>query len=285
MTATTSLAPLLQSFFTSRLMRQKQASPHTVCSYRDTFRLLLRFLGKKLRKSPSCLLLDDVEAPSIVAFLDELEALRGVSPRSRNLRLTAIRSFFRYVAFESPTHAGQIQRVLAIPAKRYQRTLIAFLIRPEVEALLQAPDLTTWSGRRDHALILLALQTGLRLSEIIAVKREDLSFGTGAHVRVLGKGRKERCTPLARRTTEVLKQWLKEPPRGNEGLLFTNACGGRFSPDGVQYIVAKHVAATAVACPSIAREAGDATRLSPHGGNGVTSGRRGSNSDRLVAGT
>jgi integrase len=137
--------------------------------------------------------------------------------------------------------------------------LIAFLTRPEVEALLQAPDLTTWSGRRDHALILLALQTGLRLSEIIAVKREDLIFGTGAHVRVLGKGRKERCTPLARRTTEVLKQWLKEPPRGNEGLLFTNACGGRLSPDGVQYIVAKHVAATAVACPSIAEK-----RVTPH---------------------
>ena len=259
MTATTSLAPLLQSFFTNRLMRQKQASPHTVCSYRDTFRLLLRFLEKKLRKPPSRLLLDDVEAPSIVAFLDELEARRGVSPRSRNLRLTAIRSFFRYAAFESPTHAGQIQRVLAIPAKRYQRTLIAFLTRPEVEALLQAPDLTTWSGRRDHALILLALQTGLRLSEIIAVKGEDLIFGTGAHVRVLGKGRKERCTPLARRTTEVLKQWLKEPPRGNEGLLFTNACGGRLSPDGVQYIVAKHVAATAVACPSIAEK-----RVTPH---------------------
>lgn len=144
--------------------------------------------------------------------------------RSRNLRLTAIRSFFRYVAFELPTHAGQIQRVLSIPAKRYQRTLVAFLARPEVEALLQVPDLTIWSGRRDHALMLLALQTGLRLSEIIALNRDDLIFGVGAHVRALGKGRKERCTPLAKRTAEVLKQWLKEPPRGNERLLFTNAC-------------------------------------------------------------
>ncbi len=259
MKAAVSLAPLLQSFFTSSLIQQKQASPHTIGSYRDTFRLLLRFLEKKLRKPPSRLLFDDVEAPVIVAFLDELEARRGLSPRSRNLRLTAIRSFFHYAAFELPTHAGQIQRVLAIPAKRYVRTLIAFLTRPEVEALLQAPDLTSRSGRRDHALMLLALQTGLRLSEIIALKREDLIFGTGAHVRVLGKGRKERCTPLTRRTTEVLKQWLKEPPRGKEGLLFTNACGGRLSPDGVQYIVAKHVAATAVACPSIAQK-----RVTPH---------------------
>jgi site-specific recombinase XerD len=153
--------------------------------------------------------------------------------------------------------------VLAIPAKRYQRTLIAFLTRPEVEALLQAPDLTTWFGRRDHALMLLALQTGLRLSEIIALNVEDLVedllFGTGAHVRVLGKGRKERCTPLARRTKEVLKQWLKEPPRGKERPLFTNAYGGRLSPDGVQYIVAKHVAATAVVCPSLAQK-----RVTPH---------------------
>ena len=259
MTVAADLAPLLQRFFTSRLIRQKQASPHTICSYRDTFRLLLRFLEKKLRKAPSRLLLDDLEAPLIVAFLDELEAQRDLSPRSRNLRLTAIRSFFRYVAFELPTHAWQIQRVLSIPAKRYQRTLVAFLARPEVEALLQAPDLTLWSGRRDHALMLLALQTGLRLSEIIALNRDDLIFGVGAHVRVLGKGRKERCTPLAKRTAEVLKQWLKEPPRGNEKLLFTNACGGRLSPDGVQYIVAKHVAATSVVCPSLAEK-----RVTPH---------------------
>ncbi len=253
-----SLAPLLQAFFTNRLIRQKQASPHTICSYRDTFRLLLRFLEKRLRKPPSRLTWDDVDAPLIVAFLDELEQHRSISPRSRNLRLTAIRSFFRYVSFELPSHAGQIQRILAIPGKRYPRRLVGFLSRQEADALLQAPSLATWSGQRDRTLILLALQTGLRLSEMIALKREDLVLTTGAHVRVIGKGRKERCTPLAKPTVVALKEWLKQPARGEE-LLFTNACGARLSPDGVQYILAKHVTAASVGCPSLAKK-----RVTPH---------------------
>src|SRR5260370_41822907 len=206
-----SFAPLLQSFFTGRLMQQKQASPHTICSYRDTFRLLLRFLEKKLRKPPSRLVLDEVGAPLIVAFLDELEEERKISPRSRNLRLTAIRSFFRYLAFEVPTHSGQIQRVLAIPGKRFSQALVGFLSRPEAEALLRAPSSATWSGRRDHALMLLALQTCLRLSELTGLRRDDLSLTAGAHVRVVGKGRKERCTPLAKRNVSVLKEELNEP--------------------------------------------------------------------------
>jgi site-specific recombinase XerD len=255
----TSFAPLLQSFFTSRLIQQKQASPHTIGSYRDTFRLLLKFLEKRLRKTPSRLTLDEVRAPVIVAFLDELEETRKISARSRNLRLTAIRSLFRYLAFEVPTHSGQIQQVLAIPGKRFRQALVGFLSRPEAEALLRAPNLATWSGRRDHALMLFALQTGLRLSELIAVRTDDMSLRAGAHVRVVGKGRKERCTPLAKRTVAVLKEWLKAPERGSESLVFTNARGGRLSPDGVQYIVAKHVTAASASCPTLATK-----RVTPH---------------------
>jgi site-specific recombinase XerD len=257
-TAATALAPLLQAFFTNRLIREKQVSPHTISSYRDTFRLLLRFLEKQVRKPPSRLGLDDVQAPLIVAFLDELEKQRRISARSRNLRLTAIRSFFRYVSFELPSHAGQIQRVLAIPGKRHPRRLVGFLSRQEATALLKEPNSATWSGKRDRTLILLALQTGLRLSEITALRRDDLVLTTGAHVRVMGKGRKERCTPLAKPTVAALKQWLREPTRGKE-LLFTNARGGQLSSDGVQYILAKHVVAASLACPSLAKK-----RVTPH---------------------
>ncbi len=252
-------AALLQTFFTDRLMQQKQASPHTICSYRDTFRLLLRFLEKKLQKPPSRLMLNEIEAPLIVAFLHELEEMRKISPRSRNLRLTAIRSFFRYLAFEVPTHSGQIQRVLAIPSKRFSQTLVAFLSRQEAEALLRAPSLVTWYGRRDYALILLALQTGLRLSELTSLRRDDLILTTGAHVKVLGKGRKERCTPLTKRTVTVLKEWLKEPARDAGNLVFTNARGSQLSADGLQYIVAKHTAAASTYCPSLTKK-----RVTPH---------------------
>lgn len=259
MIVATDFAPLLQRFFSDRLIRQKDASSHTISSYRDTFRLLLKFLEKRLRKPPSRLLFEELQAPLIVAFLDELEAVRKISARSRNLRLTAVRSFFGYAAFELPTHAAQIQRILAIPGKRYPRTLVNFLSREEAEALLKVPNLASWSGRRDCALMLLTLQTGLRLSELITVRRGDLALKTGAHVRVLGKGRKERCTPLAKRTIAVLKQWLREPARGTTDLVFTNARGGQLSADGVQYIVAKHVTAASVGCPSLASK-----RVTPH---------------------
>ena len=164
MNAAPNFATLLEGFFTRRLMNQRRASPHTIASYRDTFRLLLRFAQQRLRKAPSDLALADVDAPLVLAFLDEQEQRRGASARTRNLRLTAIHSFFRYVAFESPAHAAQVQRVLAIPSKRFTRTLVSYLTRAEVDALLAAPDRSSWSGRRDHALILLAVQTGLRLS-------------------------------------------------------------------------------------------------------------------------
>ena len=253
------LAPLLQSFFTTRLIQQKQVSPHTISSYRDTFRLLLKFLSRKLRRTPSDLCLEHIDAPTIAAFLHELERESKISARTRNLRLSAVRSFFRHVAFEVPSQAANIQQVLAIPGKRYTRRLVDFLTRPEAEALLAAPNVTTPSGRRDHALILLALQTGLRLSELISLSREDLSLQAGAHVRVIGKGRKERCTPLAKRTVAVMKSWLTEPWCGESDRLFSSARGAKLSPDGVQYIVAKHARAARAKCASLAKK-----RVTPH---------------------
>jgi site-specific recombinase XerD len=251
MTTTTNLAPLLERFFTQRLMQQRQASPHTLSSYRDTFRQLLIFAQQRLHQPPSRLNVEQIDAPLIVAFLDDLENQRGLSVRSRNLRLTAIHSFFRYAAFERPTHAAQIQRVLAIPSKRFTRTLVSFLSRPEVDALLAAPDRRTWSGRRDYAFILTAVQTGLRLSEITGLKRGDLVLDAGAHVRVIGKGRKERCIPLAKATRAVLKTWLQEPPRGNGDVLFPSARGQRLSVHGVQYLLNKHRLVAGKVCGSL----------------------------------
>jgi site-specific recombinase XerD len=251
MTTATSLAPLLERFFTQRLMQQRQASPHTVSSYRDAFRQLLLFAQQRLHQPPSRLTIEQIDAPLIVAFLDDLEHQRGVSVRSRNLRLTALHAFFRYAAFELPTHAAQIQRVLAIPSKRFTRTLVSFLNRPEVDALLAAPEHSTWSGRRDYAFILTAVQTGLRLSEMTGLKREDLIFGTGAHVHVIGKGRKERCIPLAKPTRAVLQTWLQEPPRGNGDVLFPSARGQRLSVHGVQYLLNKHRLVAGKACGSL----------------------------------
>lgn len=250
-TTATSLAPLLERFFTQRLMQQRQASPHTISSYRDSFRLLLKFAQQRLHTPPARLTFEAIDAPLIAAFLDHLEKHRGLTARSRNLRLTAIHSFFRYVAFEAPDHAAQIQRVLAIPNKRFTRTQVHFLTRPEVKALLAAPDQRTWFGRRDHAFLLTAAQTGLRLSEMTGMTRKDITLSTGAHVRVIGKGRKERCVPLAKATVAVLKTWLREPSRGDGQVLFPNARGTRLSPDGVHYLLVRHVEAATKICPSL----------------------------------
>lgn len=256
---TVSLAPLLQRFFTDRLLRQKQASPHTICSYRDTFRLLLRFLDRRLGRPPSRLALEDIDAPLIAAFLSQLENERGIASRTRNLRLTAIRSFFRYISFEVPERGAQIQRILAIPAKREQRSLVTFLDRREMDALLAAPDRSTWLGRRDHALLLLAMQTGLRLSELTGLRNIDFSFDIGANVRVVGKGRKERCTPLTKSTSGVLKKWLQEASPGDHDIVFPSARGGRLSSDGVQYLLRKHMEIARKSCPSLANK-----KVSPH---------------------
>ena len=251
MTTPASLAPLLERFFTDRLMQQRQASPHTVSSYRDTFRQLLKFTQQRLHKTPSNLTFEQIDASLIVGFLDHLEKNHGLSIRSRNLRLTAIHSFFRYAALEAPDHSAQIQRVLAVPSKRFTRTLVRFLSRPEVNALLAAPNRGTWSGRRDHAFILTAAQTGLRLSEMTGLQRQDILLATGAHVRVIGKGRKERCTPLAKTTVSVLKSWLREWQRGSQQTVFPNARGERLTVHGVQYMLSKHSAAASKVCPSL----------------------------------
>ena len=251
MTGATSLAPVLERFFTQRLMQQRQASPHTIRSYRDTFCQFLVFAQQRLRRHPSRMAFEQIDAPLVADFLENLETQRGLSVRSRNLRLAAIHSFFRYAAFELPTHAAQIQRVLAIPSKRFTRKQVSFLNREEVDALLAAPNNGTWSGRRDHAFILTAVQTGLRVSEITALKRQDLTLGCGAHLRVVGKGRKERCTPLAKPTQAVLRNWPREPPRSNEDVLFPSARGRRLTVDGVQYILNKHRKAASMACPSL----------------------------------
>jgi site-specific recombinase XerD len=251
MSAPIGLATLLERFFTQRLMQQRQASAHTIGSYRDTFRLFLKFAQQRLHTPPADLQFEQIDAPLIVAFLDHLERERAISVRSRNLRLTAIHSFFRYAAFELPTHAAQIQRVLAIPSKRFTRALVRFLIRPEVDALIAAPDRRTWFGRRDHAFILTAVQTGLRLSEITALTINDVVFGTGAHVRVIGKGRKERCTPLAKSTAAVLQAWLRDPARGDGSLVFPNVHGKRLSVHGVKYMLTKHATTAATMCPSM----------------------------------
>ena len=251
---------LLESFFTKRLIAQRRASPHTIGSYRDTFRLLLQFAEKRLGKAPSRLTLEDLQAPFLGVFLDNLESTRSNGARSRNLRLTAVRSFFRYIALEVPQHAALIQRVLTIPNKRQSRPLVGFLTRPEIDALLVAPDRNTWLGRRDHALLLTVIQTGLRLSEITSTRQQDISLGKGAHIRCEGKGRKERCTPLAKSTVIVLKAWIREQGEDDgTRVLFPTMRGGRLSADAVQHLVRKYAALAQKTCPSLATK-----RVSPH---------------------
>lgn len=256
---TPTLPALLERFFTDRLIRQRHVSPNTVASYRDTFRLLLVFIQKHLGKEPSSLNLEDIDAILVGAFLDDLEANRSISPRTRNLRLTAIRSFFRFVSYEEPAHSAQIQRVLAVPSKRQDKAIVHFLTRLEIEALLKAPDQSTWIGRRDHTLLLLAVQTGLRLSELIGLDRASVVLGIGAHVHCLGKGRKERCTPLTRNVSMAVQAWLKEPAKFDSKVLFSTRQGQRLSADTVQYIVAKYAAVARQHCPSLKHK-----RITPH---------------------
>ena len=259
MTPAVSFASVLTRFFTQRLIQQRHASSHTVGSYRDTFRLLLRFTKTRTGKDPSNLAWQDVDAPLVSAYLDDLENRRGITARTRNLRLTAIRSLFKYAAFELPEHAEQIQRVLAIPCKRCMHRQVGYLNRPEVDALFAAPDQGNWPGRRDYAWLLLAVQSGLRLSELTGLTRDDVFLDIGAHVRVMGKGRKERCTPLTKQTVAVLQAWLQEPARGNGQIVFPNRAGGRLSNDGVQYLLAKHVDRARQTCQSLRDK-----RVSPH---------------------
>ncbi len=259
MKASADFAGLLQAFFTDRLMRQRRASPHTIASYRDTFRLLLRFAHRRIGKPPAKLAIPDLDAPLLGAFLDHLENERGNCARSRNARLAALRSFFRYVAFEEPIYSGQIQRVLAMPSQRGDRKPIEFLTRSEIETLVAAPDCRSWSGRRDRTLLLLMVQTGLRVSEVTGLRCADVVLDHGAHVRCRGKGRKERCTPLRKDAVAALRSWLRERQATPAEALFPAARTGPLSRDGVAYLLAKHVATARRSCPSMRRK-----RISPH---------------------
>jgi len=253
------LPALLESFFTDRLMRQRQASPHTIASYRDTFCLLLQFAQKRLQKPPSNLTVPELDTPLLGAFLDHLERERGNSARSRNVRLAAIHSFFRYVALHAPEHSAVAQRVLAMPSKRYLRRPIAFLTAVEVDALLAAPNLTTWSGRRDRAILMLAVKTGLRAAELTGLHCQDIVFGAGAHVRCDGKGRKTRCTPLGKDTVLVLRNWMRERQGPPSEPLFPSTRGTALSHDALQYLLNKHLTAARQRCPSLTRK-----RVTPH---------------------
>ena len=247
----TALAPILQAFFTDRLARQRHASTHTIAAYRDTWRLLLGYTSATTAKQPSQLDLADLDAPLIGAFLDHLEADRGNSARTRNARLAAVHSLFRYAALRCPEHAATIARVLAIPPKRFDKALVTWLTEPEIAALLAAPDRSTWAGRRDHALILLAAQTGLRISELTGLTTSDVHLGTGAHVSCTGKGRKQRITPLTATTVTVLRTWLAERGGQPGQPLFPTRTGGQLSRDAIEHRLARHTAAAAAHCPSL----------------------------------
>jgi len=250
---------LLQHFFTDRLHNQMEASPNTIAGYRDTFRLFLRFAGEKRGKGPTKLRIEDLDAELVGDFLHHVETVRKNTARSRNIRLTAIRSFFRYVAMSEPAYMLHCQKILAMPSKRYVRRTVDFLDRSEIEALLKAPDQTTWVGRRDQLILLVALQTGLRSSELINLHRQDVVLGAGAHIRCEGKGRKQRSTPLRKETAKLLEAWLKENQDTENGALFPTIRGDRMSRDSFEHIVRKHTLSASTSCGSLVGK-----RVSPH---------------------
>lgn len=250
---------LLQHFFTDRLRNQMEASPNTIAGYRDTFRLFLRFAGEKRGKGPTKLRIEDLDVELVGDFLHHVETARKNTARSRNIRLTAIRSFFRYVAMSEPAYMLHCQKILAMPSKRYVRRTVDFLDRSEIEALLKAPDGTTWVGRRDQLILLVALQTGLRSSELINLRPQDVVLGAGAHIRCEGKGRKQRCTPLRKETVKLLEAWVKEHQAAKDGPLFPTIRGDRMSRDAFEHIVRKHTLSASASCGSLVGK-----RVSPH---------------------
>jgi site-specific recombinase XerD len=253
------VAPTLQAFFTERLARQRQASPHTVASYRDTFRLLLAFVQQRSGKKPSTLEWDDLDSTVISAFLDDLESVRHCGPRTRNLRLTAIRSLFTYAALRHPEHAELIARVLAIPPRRFDRATIAYLNPAEVASLLAAPDQRRWEGRRDRTLMLVAIQTGLRVSELTGLNCADVTVGTGANLRCEGKGRKQRAVPLTSPAEALLRVWLTERGGQPDDPLFPTRTGRRLSRDAIERRLTLHAATATIQSPSLRTK-----KLSPH---------------------
>ena len=257
--STTTLPVMLQKFFTDRLTTQMEASPNTIAGYRDTFRLLLKFASKQVGQAPTRLKIEDLDATLVGDFLAHIETVRANSARSRNTRLAAIRSFFRFVAMSEPAYMLHCQRILAMPSKRYIRRVVDFLDSDEMTALSAAPDRSTWIGRRDHAILTVALQTGLRASELINLRRCDVVAGTGAHVRCEGKGRKQRCTPLRRETLKVLQVWLKERGGTDHDPLFPTYHGNKLSRDALEHIIRRHAASAARSCPALKEK-----RISPH---------------------
>jgi len=255
----TLFAGLLEAFFTKRLVRQAGASPHTIAAYRDTFRLLLGFAHERLGEAPSDLLLADIDTAFVSAFLDHLEKKRKNSVRTRNARLAAIHSFFRFVALEEPSASAACQRVLAIPIKRTARRLITALTRIEIEALLAAPDRSTWLGRRDHAILFIFIQTGLRVSELIGLRRADVILTAGAHVRCRGKGRKDRCTPLTRDAVKLLRALFAELPGDPTSPAFPSRRGTALARDTAEDLVDKHVALASDRCSTLREK-----RVTPH---------------------
>ena len=253
------LAPALQAFFTDRLITQRNSSPQTIAAYRDSFKLLLGFAHETTGKQPFELDINDLDAPLIGAFLTHLERDRGNSARTRNARLGAIHSFFRYAALEHPEHAHTIARVMAIPTKRHERSTVSYLDLVEVDALLAAPDPTSWLGRRDRTLLALMIQTGVRVSELVGLRLRDVHLGTGRHIRVLGKGRKKRATPLTGEVAALLRQWTTE--RGGEPAdpLFPTRQGRALSRYTVGLLVAKHCESASAGCPSL-----ETKRVTPH---------------------
>jgi site-specific recombinase XerD len=247
----TAVAPTLEAFFTERLMSQRRASNHTIAAYRDSFRLLLAFVHQRTGKAPSKLVFDDLDAPAIGAFLDHLEHARGNSAQSRNARLAAIHSLFRFAALRHPEHAALIARVLAIPPKRFDRSDVPFLDRAETDALLAAPDRSHWLGRRDHVLLAVAIQTGLRVSELSSLRCQDVQLGTGANLRCHGKGRRERCTPLTPSTAKLLGAWMRERNGQPGDPLFPAGQGRALSRDAVALLVARHATSAAKTCPAL----------------------------------
>jgi integrase/recombinase XerD len=255
----TLLAPLLQAYFSDRLISQKKVSAHTIAAYRDTFRLLLGFSSKRLKKNPCDLWLTELDADLIGSFLDDLERTRKNSIRTRNARLAAIRSFFQFLALREPAHLGHIQRVLAISQKKFSKNIVEFLQASELEEILAVPDRRTWLGRRDHALLLLIAQTGLRVSEVIGLKSEDVQLGTSAHVRCQGKGRKERCTPLTKKTVAVLSAWVRERSGIPSDPFFPSVRGTSLSRDAVEWLVKKYTLLASEKEPSLKKKS-----VSPH---------------------
>jgi integrase/recombinase XerD len=245
------IAPTLEAFFTDRLVRQRQASPHTVAAYRDTLRLLVHFAATRLAVAPSRLDLGQLDAALISAFLDDREHAHRNSPRTRNARLAAIRSLFRFAALRHPEHAAMIARVLAIPPKRFERQLVTFLTEPEIDALLAAPDRSTWTGRRDHTWMALALQTGLRASELVHAECADVHLAAGAHISCIGKGRKQRITPLIASVVAILRVWLAERRGGGHDPLFPHRTGKALSRDALERRLALYVRRTTRTCTSL----------------------------------